>query len=1565
MKELFLLLALTFTPSAEYYSDADYKALWAKVDAALEEGRPQTAVTYLTQLEALTQKKGDILEQYRVVSKKYECLAKYNWKEANKYYPTYRDLEQKLTGNLDFYIEKYAEHPRAGWLVHRKILQLKGDEDRKEAPAGERYRQIRRMCTLAADAYPADKELFEELIRQMDSKSLSMSCKKFFLYPGDTQEYEFYTRNVSESEFLVYRLSERYQMSSETALGAVSGYGKLVSKQKMSSYKGDYNVGEKSKVEFCFAEPGIYLVGNCAGDACCSELIYVSRVAMSARNVNGKNEIYLADARSGKPFDAATVYAYSDEFTGAEDAPFTSRNIFSQKAYKLDGFTPLTQQLFPKKGYSADIFAEVDNDRWAPAVNVSSEAEVRRVRSSEQVHYIYTDRKLYRPGDTVRFKLIALTTNYESGKVLSGKKINVSLYAPTASKAAAQQTLTTNSMGSAAGAFILPSGEKNGTWRISTDHGGASIDVETYKDPKFRIDFEQLKDIYGFDEQIVQRGRVKGFAGEGIADARVEYTVTTYNYYGGGRTKVAEGTTRSDASGWFDVPFTDTDPRDPRQPSVGYEIEAKAVAPSGETCEGDNYIMVAKEVLDINVSFDNEYRMDTVLLVNKTKATMLTLTARNRDGAEQHPEGWWRLTTQGRTSREGEFVFGEPIKLDAKGLPSGEYILEYGAKTPRGEQTGHETVAFFSPDDRSCPTKRQIFFYPVEDKDAIDFMIGSSEDIYVELEVFSESKVVYRKPLHLSGSAQHIKLDYKKGYADKVTVSVYGIKDMEPVQQRHSFGRTVASNNFDIKVSALRDKTTPNTTETFTVEAPASEMLISIYDITTDRYRRNNFYFSPIHPKYSPVPNIWSNLGGHYYPRDFRYRALGGEVMLAKSAAVAEAPVMMADMAVTQESAVMNDAIAVDDEVSADYGAALPSPDEIDVREDFTQTLAFIPQLQIPSSGRSEVSFTTRDGLSTFRILMLAHTKDLRSGVAERSIIVSKPVKIESNVPLFAVEGDRMLIKATVTNTGAEAINGRASLVATDEATGDKVYLGAKDISLSLDPDAAKTVSWEVEIPDDVRTMGVTVSIAAGGVTDAEKRKVDILPASRYITEAESFVVGSGVTRESALRSLKARFNYPGATYRYEEYSTKDALLDVLKKPRMPKGDNMIEWLDVLYVNQMRGCLLGADSIDVALSRRAASKLSSLQKSDGGYGWFPCNQSSDLLTLMFLDKTYYMREVGKLPLGTDINKQIGKALGYVDKRIEEITSRKNWNWRELTYFFAARMQHPGYDMSVPAQKAMKEYIKRCKKDWQDIPVVEKAKLCTVLEGTGELRQMFTVMKSLRDYAVRNDNVGCYFPNAAMPYRGMLHTELYAHAQLVTVFAEMDQMDIARGIMRWLLLQKHNQQWNSNMASADAIFVLIKYRAPELKFGAVYYTYYAPMLKVGESANQMSVKRSWYKDGKKLRDGQSLYVGDKIEVRYDIDNTENRSFVVMEASRPACFYPVDERSWGSQWFYCERLADRTKYYFQTLAEEDTHLSETFYVTQEGTFNSGLVEIQSLYAPEYRGHTGAFTVETESF
>ena len=1558
MKELFLLLALTFNPSGQYYSDADYRDLWAKVDAALEAGRPQTAVNYLNQLEQLATSKRDTLEQYQVMRKKYECLSRYNWKAANKYYPDYIKLHNQLMENLDHYIEQYAEHPRAGALVYEKIMQIKRNEDSSLKPSGERYLKIRKMCTLAAESYPRNAKDFLSVIEEMDARQVGLSVsddRRFvnFVYPGETVEFDLSGRNVAQSEFTIYRLDGRYEEAGELTPDNVSAKGQQYHKQRITDYRNEYYIYEKVKAKYTFGKPGIYVVFNSSGKELSYQKLYVSSVALATRETGGHNQVYIADARTGKPFENATVYAFVPEKKAEDPGPLYKPSDISHKAYNLNGFTTLKQQLFPRKDRTAMIFAEHASDNWSPAVDVYSPVVVKNSRVAEVVHYLYTDRKLYRAGDTIQFKLIALSTNYEEGKVLSGKKIEVSLYAPAGDKPLATLNLTTNQMGSAAGKFTIPAGNKNGRYRIATDHGSVTVDVEAYKDPKYKIEFEHIEGAYTFGDELHQKGRVLGYTGEPVAGARVEYAVKTYQYRTSGQNVLAEGEAQTDSDGFFDISFSVPAPENDKVTMRICSVEVKAVARNGETCERTKTVSVARDPILFDVEFDNQYRMDTLLLVNKDKAASVTVTTSNSDGVKLETDGKYRLLRDDRTVLKGSIRYGAPLAIDFSKLPSGNYVLECSAASGKAEKRTKTEFVLFSPDESSCPVNTRLFFYPVESKGTVDFVVGSSSDIYLELEVFSDGTAVYRKPLHLKGTAEHIKLNYQDSWADRVSVSLFGFKDMEIVRHSHEFERGVPSANFEIKVNSLRDKTTPNTKETFTVEAPASEMLISVYDVTCDRYGKNDFWFNPIHTRYSYVPDVRSNLNG------YRLYKSGGLVFGATR-------MMMSKGAMAEEAMVMNAPMAADDGVmydSADAEMETPMP-EIDVREDFNQTLAFIPQLQVSGDGGTDVEFTTRDGLSTFRIAMLAHTKDLHSGTAERYIIVNKAVKIETNLPLFAIEGDRLVINATVTNTSGDDITARARILLTDEDTAKPVEVARPETDVKLASGSSSITSWEVKIPEGIRRMGVTVSLASDKGTDAEKHLVEIFPASREITEAESFIVGGDRTKESCIRDLMARLSYPDLTTRYEEYSTRDALLEVLRKPQTPSNDNMIQWLDALYVNQMRGCLLGADSVDVRFSRIAVNKLASLQRGDGGFGWFPGNSSSDLLTLMFLDKTYYMRELGTLPGNTSIDKQIDRALGYVEKRIMEIGSAKKWDWRDLTYLFAALMEHPGYPMGSKAQGILKEYLKRCKKDWQDIPVVEKAKLCMVLAGTGEKAQLIKVMQSLRDYAVINDTVGCYFPNAVMPWRGMLHTEIYAHALLTAVFAEMDQMDIARGIMKWLLLQKHNQQWESNMASADAIYVLIKYKAPDLKFGAVYATYTAPMLEVQPASNQINVVRTWWRNGEQLSDGQMLRVGDKVEVRYKIDNSENRSFVVMEASRPACFYPTDERSYGSPWFYCERRAECTKYYFQVLAEEDTVLSETFYVTQEGTFNSGLVQIESLYAPEYRGHTGAFKVTSEA-
>ena len=228
--------------------------------------------------------------------------------------------------------------------------------------------------------------------------------------------------------------------------------------------------------------------------------------------------------------------------------------------------------------------------------------------------------------------------------------------------------------------------------------------------------------------------------------------------------------------------------------------------------------------------------------------------------------------------------------------------------------------------------------------------------------------------------------------------------------------------------------------------------------------------------------------------------------------------------------------------------------------------------------------------------------------------------------------------------------------------------------------------------------------------------------------------------------------------------------------------------------------------------------------------------------------------------------------------------------------------------------------------------------------------------------MENPTVGCYFPNAVMPYRGLMNSEIYAHAQLIETFGKLGEKKVVDGIAQWLLLQKHNQAWENTVATTDAVHALVSSKAKDLKLGAVYYTYTTKLDRVKASANEITVTRSYTRaGGAPLRDGEQLHVGDEIVVTYSIYNTENRSFVQMRAMRPACFYPLDERSYFTWYgFYREVKPSETNYYWELLPEEHISVQESFYVQQEGTFNSGLVEIECLYAKEYRGHTDAVTL-----
>ncbi len=291
--------------------------------------------------------------------------------------------------------------------------------------------------------------------------------------------------------------------------------------------------------------------------------------------------------------------------------------------------------------------------------------------------------------------------------------------------------------------------------------------------------------------------------------------------------------------------------------------------------------------------------------------------------------------------------------------------------------------------------------------------------------------------------------------------------------------------------------------------------------------------------------------------------------------------------------------------------------------------------------------------------------------------------------------------------------------------------------------------------------------------------------------------------------------------------------------------------------------------------------------------------------------------------------------------------------------------------------------------------------------------------SLLEYAVRHQDGGWYYPNAVMPFRGLLESEAYAHALLcdllsseivgsaalrqvqgpahlvtepiaVTEPVEVTARQIADGIRLWLMLQKETQKWDADPAFVDALNSVLTGSEDILatKIVSLTKTYTVPFDKVKASGNGFTIERHFYKeargeDGKAARleifPGMKLSVGDRITAEYQVWSQENRSFVKLTAPREAAFRPVNQLSGAYGWWlrplsvngiwsvtpqgYRNVRTDRTEYYFDIYPEERTTVTEDFYITQDGIFIAPVVTIESLYAPHYRANA-AFSGELKT-
>ncbi len=164
-----------------------------------------------------------------------------------------------------------------------------------------------------------------------------------------------------------------------------------------------------------------------------------------------------------------------------------------------------------------------------------------RIVHDNEIAQVFLDRAIYRPGQTVYFKVIATALNGETKKekVAENVKLNIILHDAN-DEEVSKQILTTNEFGSVHGSFILPKGKLNGNFSIRVDNdddevsdysieGYKNFQVEEYKRPKFEVTFEPIKDEYKYGETIALKGKAVMFSGVPLSNSTVNYEIKKKN----------------------------------------------------------------------------------------------------------------------------------------------------------------------------------------------------------------------------------------------------------------------------------------------------------------------------------------------------------------------------------------------------------------------------------------------------------------------------------------------------------------------------------------------------------------------------------------------------------------------------------------------------------------------------------------------------------------------------------------------------------------------------------------------------------------------------------------------------------------------------------------------------------------------------------------------------------------------------------------------------------------------------------------------------------------------------
>ena len=802
-------------------------------------------------------------------------------------------------------------------------------------------------------------------------------------------------------------------------------------------------------------------------------------------------------------------------------------------------------------------------------------------------------------------------------------------------------------------------------------------------------------------------------------------------------------------------------------------------------------------------------------------------------------------------------------------------------------------------------------------------------------------------------------VEYKLKASDPEVMSVRMVYFQDKKSYSHTTTIRKEDYRYDLPLTFSRflDTTSPGASYIFGIKTLSGvECAASVFDKSTERYEPNRWsrikaaQISCTYIPYGTVNGIDASYSNVYI------RGLATKNMaMSKSALGVEAT---ADYVIAG-SAVEDEAIPfllVEEKPQ-------PNPD-VPIRENFANTIAWEPFLRSDKDGNISFSFTNADKLSTYYVQLFAHDKALRNETVRREMVVTIPVKISLVEPQFLYEGDKYNVRIALSSSISKDLKGKLTvqmLDGTDHKTSPVLRSASCDITVPAKGGVNQDFTLETPAVKNLGIKAVFVPESGTYGSDGVLVSVPVKQPVQTLTEAHSAVLLAGDDKAALEASLRGMFeNVDGSVPALEEIDIRQMLYDALPSELEPRCDNAISLARALYAYSLFRKL----GLEPQFDREGAiKKLLACRNMDGGFGWFAEMTSSPLVTAVVLRLVHGLGVVDE-----------AAAVHYIDARFFA-KEKEGWWYRGLSLqqYLHTRSLFPEVSFQEKTdadfRKDARTYLVPKKERGLNGWIAAKARRVQTLENflskdggtalasklgiklgtTRKLRKSLTAdIESLVEYAQPHKSGGMYYPNAVMPWRGLLETELDAHCALAEIMDEHGHFDISNGIRLWIMLQKETQDWKQDPGYVEALGMVLN--GPDdildTKVLALKAEYTLPFEQIRAAGNGMGITRQALPEVMKI--------GDRIKLSYTITNEENRSFVKVTIPFGAGLVPVNQLS-GYRWgCYRNVLQDRIECWYEVYPEEKTTVSEEFYITRAGSFQAPVATIECEYAPHYRAN-----------